>query len=601
MYLKKVIIENYGPYENLDIDFHFDSLDNPIPLVLIGKNGSGKTILLSHIVNSLISAKQMAYEDSDMEQGKAYKYRSSSYIHTGKNYSFSKVEYTDGSFVIEWQLRKNRQELESDPNFIQPRPEWQNIPKTENSFFQSTFTEPIADEFVGNNCILYFPANRFEDPAWLNKENLTQKAEYQDLKKIRGYSNRSIVTINSLKNCQRWLLDILLDRNTLELIKSDMPIYTNTGQSIRLPVFHGFQGPASHIYEEIIKLLNQLFNEPAGTLRFGLGNRKNRQLSIMKSNQTWITNLFQLSSGESLLLGLFLTIIKDYDLSDSAFQQLSEITGIVIIDEIDSHLHGKLQKEILPSLLKLFPKIQFILTTHSPMFLMGMENTFGTNSYDILELPSAEVISIERFSEFIDLFTAISESKTHAQLVESKIKESQLPIVFVEGDYDIKYLTKTIEYFFDDGLISRFRFADGEGFGNLDKIWTSMNSKVAKVLTTKTLLLYDCDIAKINSNNEKIYKRTIPIIESNPVSIGIENLLSHATIAKLEMANPCYIDIIPERTERIRGENKVIAEVKKVNKDEKKNICNWLIQNGDKTDFEGFKNAVLLIIEFLDS
>jgi AAA15 family ATPase/GTPase len=49
----------------------------------------------------------------------------------------------------------------------------------------------------------------------------------------------------------------------------------------------------------------------------------------------------------------------------------SELTGIVLIDEIDLHLHPKLQKMLVEQLSKTFQKIQFIVTTHSPIPLLG--------------------------------------------------------------------------------------------------------------------------------------------------------------------------------------------------------------------------------------
>lgn len=49
----------------------------------------------------------------------------------------------------------------------------------------------------------------------------------------------------------------------------------------------------------------------------------------------------------------------------------SELTGIVLIDEIDIHLHPKLQKYLVEQLTKTFPKVQFISTTHSPIPLLG--------------------------------------------------------------------------------------------------------------------------------------------------------------------------------------------------------------------------------------
>jgi len=46
-----------------------------------------------------------------------------------------------------------------------------------------------------------------------------------------------------------------------------------------------------------------------------------------------------------------------------------ETSGIVLIDEIDMHLHPRWQQTILGSLQKAFPRIQFIVTTHSPQVL----------------------------------------------------------------------------------------------------------------------------------------------------------------------------------------------------------------------------------------
>jgi len=51
---------------------------------------------------------------------------------------------------------------------------------------------------------------------------------------------------------------------------------------------------------------------------------------------------------------------------------LSEMEGLVLIDEIDLHLHPKWQLGLIPTLKRIFPKLQFIVTTHSPMILPGL-------------------------------------------------------------------------------------------------------------------------------------------------------------------------------------------------------------------------------------
>jgi hypothetical protein len=64
--------------------------------------------------------------------------------------------------------------------------------------------------------------------------------------------------------------------------------------------------------------------------------------------------------------------------------RLDAISGIVLIDEIDLHLHPEWQRTILPSLAKAFPKLQFVCTTHSPLVASTVrsENVFVTAEAD---------------------------------------------------------------------------------------------------------------------------------------------------------------------------------------------------------------------------
>ena len=50
------------------------------------------------------------------------------------------------------------------------------------------------------------------------------------------------------------------------------------------------------------------------------------------------------------------------------------IPGIVLIDEIEAHLHLEMQRTILGMLTAMFPNIQFIVSTHSPFILNSISN-----------------------------------------------------------------------------------------------------------------------------------------------------------------------------------------------------------------------------------
>lgn len=81
--------------------------------------------------------------------------------------------------------------------------------------------------------------------------------------------------------------------------------------------------------------------------------------------------LSQLSDGEKRLFSLFVDIARQLSIRDDnlAFRH---IPAIVLIDEIDVHLHPKWQRRVVPALEDLFPSCQFIATTHSPFIVQGV-------------------------------------------------------------------------------------------------------------------------------------------------------------------------------------------------------------------------------------
>lgn len=80
--------------------------------------------------------------------------------------------------------------------------------------------------------------------------------------------------------------------------------------------------------------------------------------------------LNELAAGYKNILGMIGDMINRLTL-ESVPDDLSSLEGIVLIDEIDLHLHPKYQKLFVEKLTELFPKIQFIVSTHSPIPLLG--------------------------------------------------------------------------------------------------------------------------------------------------------------------------------------------------------------------------------------
>lgn len=79
----------------------------------------------------------------------------------------------------------------------------------------------------------------------------------------------------------------------------------------------------------------------------------------------------QLSSGYRNLIAMVSDMMLHLFYQQPDIDDPSELVGIVIIDEIDLHFHPKMQKQLIKKMTELFPRIQFIVSTHSPIPLLG--------------------------------------------------------------------------------------------------------------------------------------------------------------------------------------------------------------------------------------
>ncbi|MBM7112451.1 AAA family ATPase [Archangium primigenium] len=86
----------------------------------------------------------------------------------------------------------------------------------------------------------------------------------------------------------------------------------------------------------------------------------------LKLPATW------LSQGYQSTIAWIADIIGQMFWENDGAIALSDMEGLVLVDEIDLHLHPKWQLGLIPTLKRVFPKLQFIVTTHSPMVLPGL-------------------------------------------------------------------------------------------------------------------------------------------------------------------------------------------------------------------------------------
>jgi predicted ATP-binding protein involved in virulence len=127
------------------------------------------------------------------------------------------------------------------------------------------------------------------------------------------------------------------------------------------------------------------------------------RMTVKKQGQELIVN--QLSDGEKCLLALVGDLARRLAIANPGLEEPLQGKGVILLDEIELHLHPKWQRQIISSLTRTFPNCQFIITTHSPQVLSHVkpdsiyllqatpdgivteqpENSFGRDSNQILE------------------------------------------------------------------------------------------------------------------------------------------------------------------------------------------------------------------------
>ncbi len=561
MYLKNIAIENIGPITKLAIELPFHENGNPKPLLLVGENGSGKTIFQSQIIDSLYETASNLFTDVGVQDGEKrsyYKISGGLNLQSGKDKGFSALSFIDSE-------NKNIEYFDKIGNvtkddFTDAISDFTLSPNGKNGNQKSVINisdepqkEKLQQEWI-REVHIYQPAYRYEEPFWKSNSFKDYK-RFEDAVRFSGLLGKEIEIISSSKENKSYLMDLVLDFTIYKTNQVDINTWTN-----------------------INNILRQIKRKK--DIRFGVGPRGGYRVSIVETDKvgeisnTLLPSIDNLSLGESILLNLFINIIRH---GDKPPKVTTDIRGIVAIDEIDVHLHTDLQNTVLPELMKLFPKVQFIVTTHSPLFILGMKRIFGEENFEIRNMPKGELITAERFSEFDNAYKVLKDTEKFEADFIDKVKELTKPILYVEGDYDIRYIKYIAEKLGKNDILKKIEIIDGDGSGNLKNLWKIFDSnkaaKISELITNqKILFLFDCDESEAEKDiGNKIFKLSIPSNHSNLIKIGIENLLSNNIIqealTKGYIEHTSTLKTVAETTETIENYELV--------KSKKSNLCNW--------------------------
>ena len=316
IFVSKIKIESVRHLKNIDISL---SKDERKHLIFTGKNGSGKTSVLdalSHYLNAVATTDRLFKVQNFLQQHKE---------------ALAKLQQQEAETakVIEEEnaVLRYTQELNQIKSGISV--EFSELADTLRYYFEK-----------GQFILAYYKAERIfkaDVPKHVEKVNLKEK-----------------YTIN--EEPRQIFIKYLLDLKVTEALARS----------------NGNSSKADNIKNWFIKfqdLLRKIFDDETVELIF---EEDTFQFFIKEKNRE-LFDFNTLSSGFAAVLDIVLDIIVRMEkMTNKSFN--FNIPGIVLIDEIETHLHLELQKTVLEFLTSIFPNIQFIVSTHSPFILNSLDN-----------------------------------------------------------------------------------------------------------------------------------------------------------------------------------------------------------------------------------
>jgi predicted ATP-binding protein involved in virulence len=228
---------------------------------------------------------------------------------------------------------------------------------------------------------------------------------------------------------------------------------------------------------EVVRFTLQTFLEQLTNISFSdlriVRHSKDREFPFRRSipNPTLVINkdnqdfrIEQLSSGEKSLLMLVTDIAKRLAIANPGLGENAwQGQGIVLIDEIDLHLHPQWQRRVLPALTKTFPNCQFIVTTHSPQVLSEVpkESVFILEDGKLIEY-SPHTIGRDSNSILYEIFGVKERPEWSQQKIDdclrliddenwNEAREALEELSNLLGDNDTAVVrTQTVLHFMED-------------------------------------------------------------------------------------------------------------------------------------------------------
>lgn len=329
MLIKKLFLSNFRCFESLDFDFH-----NKLT-VIVAPNGQGKTTILDAVTIALgtfVGAFDLG-NSKHIEQADARFLRQTDSLESEQQYPVTvSANFSDPEVTVlrERTGKKSRTTIKKAAEI--------------SNYGQKLMLQIRELKEITLPAVAYYGSGRF----WNTHKNMTRKSVLSESRSM-GYED-CLSPASNFKQVQQWMAKatyaVMQQKEMPEYSKYKLAEQVNcikqaVDQVLAVEGWRNFHYSLSH--EELV-----MYHPEHGILPLSLLSDGVRAMVSLTVDLAWRCARLNPHLGE----------------------EASVLTkGIVLIDEVDIHLHPGWQQKVIQTLLENFPGIQFIVTTHSPQVL----------------------------------------------------------------------------------------------------------------------------------------------------------------------------------------------------------------------------------------
>lgn len=341
MIFNEITLQNFRGIENQT--FEFRSGFN----IIAGINGKGKTSILDAI--SIISA-QLLWQLFPSR--------------IRKRVNMKDIRINKEFFRIEAQVNCSEHPIKFTYNYPKSK-------ENRNTKLPSSLIKSIIESYG-------YDKNKTDDSVPIAVQYTTDRARYLlpiNITKIAPPLDQKLAYLGALDNRVISFKDFL-ERYNYDAETGNKKVIGPINEAIKifLEGFENIQIEKNEISRSVEKLkhVNKITNENDVIENILIATEEviRPQLKINKGENK--LDISQLSDGERNLLCTISDLSRRLALANPKLENPLEGSGIVLIDELELHLHPKWQREIVNKFKQTFPNIQFFATTHSPFIIQSL-------------------------------------------------------------------------------------------------------------------------------------------------------------------------------------------------------------------------------------